>query len=129
LLGLGPGRFEGLAHLGGHRGGDGVDLPVEDVGRGAHPLRPLPERRPPVAAEGLGRPGELGVDLLGGERVERLDRLAGGRVHGGDRHWLPPRWVRAWVVPTGLYTPTASDRPSPNRRSVLSAWRGRARDG
>ena len=112
LQGLGLRRLQGLAHLRRHDRGDGIGFLVQDVGRRLQPPGPLGEGGQPVALEGRIRPGELGVELLDRERIKRLDRLPGRRIHSGDGHWSLPDQP-GWQFLAQCSIPPAARPPSP----------------
>ena len=83
---LALGGTEGLAHLGGQHPGDVGDLALEQLGRGDGPPAPFLERGRAVGGEGAVGLRQLGLDLLGGLRLEDLLGLTRGGVDSGDGH-------------------------------------------
>jgi hypothetical protein len=82
------GGLEGLAHLGRHEAAEGLLLRLMDLGGSQHSPCPLGERRRSVGAERIGRAPEARFDLVVGERLEGLKRLARRWIHGRYGHDL-----------------------------------------
>ena len=60
-----PRGDEGLAHLGGHQGGELFEVGIEERGEAAHPEDALVERLAGVGPGGAGCDGQLGVERFG----------------------------------------------------------------
>ena len=83
---LALGRGEGLAHLGRQDPGDVGLLALEQVGGALEQDRTLPVAGAAVLDEGLVRPPDQGIDLVGGVLVIALEHLPAGWIHRCEGH-------------------------------------------
>ncbi len=81
---FGAGGDEGLAHLGGHGGGELFDVGFEERGEAAHPEDALVEGLAGVGLGGARGEGELGVEGFRCEWIEAAEKLSIGRIEGLD---------------------------------------------
>ena len=82
------GGLDRLSHLDGDEASELARAFVEQLRGAAHALGALGERALAVDAKGGVGARDRGVDFSRRERLERLQRLAGCRVLGSDRHGI-----------------------------------------